>query len=392
MVLKYHISPYPALTESMWVRIWEAQSDGPSGWVYEEELPERNGSGVITPGAGHQVPVTVTVNGLDKVVHVVRLFTNTGILLHEYNAEPKVDIVTVFDPIRFKIGDGGTYTPAENTSTFTHPSLVGLNSDNYIVLRNGYGALIPNTHITVDAPSGSWSLSQIGDVFGPDEEFTVILNPKSVSTVVNDSVVGKMFAGFVDISASRDYLTTDLRKLLRFSGTCTYTFGASQTIPIGYIFAFTHFGTATGIGTVQFLNAPLKWGNTTVTTFAVERFQEAAFIFDGVQWNVLYATKVVNTPKPGDILGSDNFSIGDIPAADAGPYTVTHGLNITGDYNVFLSIKTKAGSEANWFKNNSITHTWWHSTTNKPNEFKIGLESYVNQIQSIDVSWLIVQL
>jgi hypothetical protein len=61
MTLKYHISP-SALTEDFLIRIWEAESDTPLAYVHEET--------VVAP---HASPATITVNGLDKVVHIVRM-------------------------------------------------------------------------------------------------------------------------------------------------------------------------------------------------------------------------------------------------------------------------------------------------------------------------------
>jgi hypothetical protein len=384
LVIKYHISPSSNPNDFV-VKVWEAESDGPGGEVYTSpNIP-----------APHVAPYTLTINGLDKVVHIVRMYdVVTEELIHEYNAESKTDLVTIFTPIFFKIGDGGPNTPLSGTSVYTNSVLEGLGANDYYVIRNGQGVMFDGIHIDYDSVGGSWSLHQTGDVFGYDEEFVIIRQPNAITTAVNDSVVGKLFGGFVDISASRDYLATDLRKLLRFTGTCTYTFGAAQTIPIGYIFAFTHFGTANGIGTVQFLNAPLKWGNTTVTTFEVKRFCTAAFIYDGTQWNVLWvgsAADAVASSTPGTILGANNYSVGDVPGSNPS-YIVTHGLNVVGDYLVQLSIKTKVGSEPLFHRNNTITSTWWHSTSDKPNKFHFSLEQLTNEIQSVDVSWVIIQL
>jgi hypothetical protein len=380
MVLKYHISPYPALEEPMWVRIWEAESDGVGAHVYEEELADP-----------HDAPRTITVNGLDKVVHIVRLYTDSGTLLHEYNAEPKTDLIEVFDPIRFKIGDGGEYTPPEGTSVFSHPLLVGLADNEFIIHRNNYGELFPGIHYTNDE-EGAWTLEQEGDVFNENEEFTIRLQPKVISTTVNDSVVGKWFGGFVDVSASRDYLATDLRKLIRLSGSPTYTFPALGAVPIGYIFIFTGFGTAAGTGVVQFLNAPLKWKNTTKTTFSIEDYCTAAFVFDGTVWNVVWITASAEAvgagPVAGDILGSGEVVIGDLPPNDP-LYTVTHDLAISGNYRVWLSAKTTDGG--NRINNNLICLSWMHHTTDKPNKFLLTPQEIDHVVNSITICWLITK-
>lgn len=151
MVLKYHISPYPALLENMVVKIWEAANDNPGAEVQTIVVPERDAMGVPTPGAGHQVPYTLTANGLDKVVHVVRMYSEiSAALLHEYNVEPRGEVVTIFDPIRFKIGDGQPLTPAANTNEYTNPLLDGLGNDDYLVHRNNYGFLFPDLHYIAD--------------------------------------------------------------------------------------------------------------------------------------------------------------------------------------------------------------------------------------------------
>lgn len=394
MVLKYHISSYPALLESMWARIYEADS---GGLVYEEEIVERDINGDPDPGGGHQVPYTVTANGLDKVVHIVRLYTNGGILLHQYNAEPKVDIVTVFNPIRFIIGDGGLYTPLAGTSSFQHPNLVGLTTDEFIVHRNGVGELHPETHYTFTPGTGEIVLSQIGDVWngsdGTYDQVTIRLKPSVVSTVVNDSVVGKWFGGFVDISASRDYLSSDLRKLLRFSGSPTYTFPALGAIPIGYIFVFTNFGTASGVGVVQFLNAPLKWKNTTKTTFNVGEYCEAAFVFDGAQWNVVYITTSAaslggDVPNYYPIKAGETY-IGDVAVNDP-VYPISHNANIAGNYTVMISIKTPVGG--NRINNNLICGSWMHNVADKPNKFDFTPQQIDNVANSMELCWLLIKL
>lgn len=381
MTLKYHLSPYPALLESMWVRIWEAASDGPGAWVYEEEL--------TTP---HDAPRTITVNGLDKVVHIVRLYTDSGALLHEYNAEPKTDLVEIFDPIRFKIGDGGDNTPLADTSVYSNPLLVGLTENQYIIHRANYGPLFPGIHYEIDSDAGTWTLSQVGDVFGDGEEFTIQLQPVVISTTVNDSVVGKWFGGFVTILSSRDYLATDLRKLLRFSGSPVYTFPALGAIPIGYAFVFTTFGVGPGTPKIRFLNAPLKWKATTKTELDLVDYASYAFVFNGTQWDVIWITPSVEAAgagiQAGDILGNGKVVVGDIPKHDP-EYIVTHDLDIVGDYDVFLSIKTTEGG--NRINNNMITNAWMHHTTDKPNKFLIHPQQIDNVTNSATICWVIIK-
>lgn len=393
MVLKYQISPYPALTQNMVLKIWEAGSDGSGAEIYTETIPEKNGSGVPTPGAGHQVINTIEVNGLDKVVHIVRLYSAvSAALLHEYNVEPKEDLVTVFDPIQFKIGDGGANTPLESDDTYQNDLLIGLSDDDYLVHRNNYGFLIPGTHYTTDSGGGAWQLTS-PDVFNPEEEFTIVRKPAVITTVVNDSVVGKWFAGFVNISANTNYSSTHLRKLIRFSGTCAYTFQVSDTIPIGYAFVFQHFGTA-GTGTVNFSNGTLLWAGSPKTSIAIPSYCEACFVWDGTNWNVVYISQstFINTaaaPQAGDIIAVGSVSLGDVPAGDP-IYTITHNQNVSGDYKVFPSIQSN--NAATYFRDNKLGCCWYHHATDKPNKFYVSLQEISPEVQDITLCWLMVKV
>ncbi len=388
MVLKYVISP-SSIPNDFVAKVWEAESDGPGGEVYTSP----------TIPAPHAAPYELTISGLDRVTHILRLYDAvTDELIHEYTAEPKVDLTTVFDPIRFKIGDGGPNTPIAGTGVYQNDLLIGLNANEYIIHRNNYGELHPGIHYQIGldidgVPDGSWELLQVGDVFNgdPGEEFTIRRQPQNISAVVNDSVVGKWFGGFVDIAASRDYLSTDLRKLLRFTGTCTYTFPVGGTIPIGYNFVFTHFGTSNGIGTVQFLNAPLKWGGTTKTTFAVNRYCEAAFSFDGTQWNVVYITssaEALGSSNPGDILGVGEVVLGNIPTNDT-LYTVTHSKAIVGDYKVFLSLQ---GTAATAGIDNNTQVAWYHHASDKPNKFMMMVGEISSSVQNLTICYLLIKV
>lgn len=396
MVLKYHIST-SAITEDFIVRIWEAASDGVAAHVYETTLVEKNGSGVPTPGAGHQVIETLTVNGLDKVVHIIRMYGAVSAnLLHEYNAEPRTDLLTVFAPIRFKVGDGGPDTPAANQDICITPELISLTTDDFVITRNNFGALHPTTHFTFDDSTGTWQLVN-PDQFGANEEFTIQITPQVVSTVVNDSVVGKWFGGFVDISANTNYSASHLRKLIRFAGQCTYTFQALDTVPIGYAFVFTNFGTPSGtqVCTVQFLNGNLKWANTTKTTLDIPLYYEAAFVWDGTQWNLIYFidSRIANAGAvpTGTILGTGSVNIGDVPGGDP-LYTVTHNLDITGDYNVFLQIKSNTPASA--ASDNRIWSTFYHDTVvaDKKNKFHFSIQEFAGELQNVSICWVIIKV
>lgn len=383
-------------TENFILRVWEAQSDGPGAHVYETTLVEKNGSGVPTPGAGHQVDETLTIVGMDSVTHIVRLIGATsGTVWAEYTYAPTVHLLTIYAPIYFKIGDGGAETPAAGTDSCTNSALVGLATSEFTITRNNYGDLHPTVHFGFDGPTGTWQLNA-PDQFGPNEEFSIKIHPKVVTNPVNDSVVGKQFGGFVDISSNTNYSATHLRKLIRFAGQCTYTFQSGDTIPIGYPFCFTNLGTPSGtnVCTVSFLNGNLKWGSSTKTSFEIPLYTEAAFVWDGTQWNVWFVADArpwqSATIPAGTILGTGLFTIGDVASGDP-VYTVAHNKNITGDYLVFLQVKSN--NPATFFRDNKLCSTWWHeSDANlKKNQFKFSLQEISGENQDVSISWLLVK-
>lgn len=388
MVLKYVTSKNPGLLEPMVVKIYEAQNTLPGAEVYTEVIPEKDINGIPTIGAGHQVSNVITANGLDKVVHVVTLYSQSGSLLYKYNAEPKEDIVTVFDPIKFKVGDGGVNTPAANQSQCYTPELAGLAENEYLIHRNGYGILFADIHYEL-ATNGYWNLIQDLDVFGENEEFIIQRLSKTITTVVNDSVVAKWFGGFIDVIANTSYDNTHLRKLIRLSGSAEYTF--NSTVPIGYGFCFQHFG-SNGTAAINFLNAPVKYAGNLITVINLPQYSQACFSFDGEYWNIVYLVNSSwnNDPvqQPNQILAGGEVWIGDVAGGDPN-FTVNHNLGIAGEYRVMLSIKSN--NAATYYRDNKIGLCWWHSTTNKANQFHFSLQELSSEVQNITVSWIIIK-
>ena len=396
MVLKYVIGKAPTVMEDLLVRITEAQNDDPvNAFVYEEVLPEDG-------GGGHPNEHVVTANGLDKVVHIVYLFgVTSGTQYERYTAEPKEPIVTIFAPIRFKIGDGGPLTPAAGTNTYTNPLLIGLDeTEDFVIIRNNVGALLPGIAFSFNPVTGTVQLPG-DDTFGEPipgqgEEWTIMLQPSVIETVVNDSVVGKDFGGFVDIVVDTDYdNATHLRKLLRFSGNANFTFPADSNPPIGYPMRFQKFGAAAGTSRINFLNAPLQWTSGDKTFIDLPDYSEASFVFDGVQWNVVWLNQSswINGqtgPTAGQNVGAGVLFIGDVPAGDPS-YTVTHNLNISGDYMVLLSVKSN--TQAASFSNNKIGMAWWHMEDGtKKDRFRFTLQEISGETQNCSIAWLIVKL
>ena len=373
MVIKYHISPYPALTENMVVKVYEAQA--PEAEVYSQVLP-----------APHDTPKSIVINGLDKVVHIVRLYTQgSAAKLHEYNVEPTTDAVNLFDPIRFKIGDGGAHTPAAYSSSYENPLLAGLGEDDYLVFRNNIGYLFPGLHYQNEPTSGGFTLNN--DAFNENEEVLIQRKPSVLTTVVNDSVVGKWFGGFINLAGSQAYQPEHLRKLLRLSGDATYNFAADAAIPIGYGFCFQHYGIP-GIAKVNFLNAPLLYGDTAINQISINSKSEACFTFDGTNWNVVYLTEKPEVSEL-EIIAKGALKIGDVWQRDQ-VFTVRHNKAIQGDYIVMTSIRSDNPNMHH--RDNTMGYCWFHSPTDKTNEFKISFQEFNRKDQNISLCWLIVKI
>ncbi len=387
MVIKFTVSKSGFTEDFIW-KIWEAQNDTIGGIIQTGNLVEKNAGGVPTPGAGHQISEEVTVNGLDKIVHIVRIYgVVSGIEYTEFNIEPESPMLTVYLPIYFKIGDGNPDTPAADQNIATTPELAGLVVGNFTIFRTNFGPLQPDNQFEFTNPgAGEWTLIQDGDQFNDGEEFTILRQPV-VSVAVNDSVVGKMFGGFYDITSNINYSLTHLRKLGRFQGAFEYTFDVDP--PIGYQHAFNHYGSA-GTGKVIFSNAPLLWNGIPVTELEVPQFSQLCVSFDGSDWNIVWFVISVGTtvPQPSDILGSGVINIGNLPTGDP-VYIVTHSLGISGDYNVWLEIKSN--NPAFYSRDNEITKAWWHSVTDKPNKFEFSLKALRTETENISVNYLIIK-
>jgi hypothetical protein len=381
-------------TEDMYFRLWEAGSDGPTAYVYSTTLVEKNGSGVPTPGAGHQVDETIIANGLDKVVHIARLIgvTSGTIYFEKQNMEPITSIINIFDPIQFKVGDGGTNTPAANQDTCVTPELIGLDeTKDFLINRNNYGILSSTTHFSFDSPSGTWILTN-PDQFGDTEEFTIIRLPQVITTPVNDSVVGKWFSDFVDISSNTNYSNSHLRKLIRFSGSPQYTFQVSDTVPIGYAFCFQHFGSA-GTAKINFNNGTLLWAGSPKASIDIPRYTEIAIVFDGTHWNVIYFTdsSFANAPSipPGTILKVGTQAQGDIPAGDPA-ITITHNAGVAGDYLLWVTFRNN--NAASYGPNNKICWSWHHHATDKPNKVVLTPQEVTSEVQNVTICYMLISV
>lgn len=398
MNINYYLSPYPGLLQNMVARAYEVDVNGATSQVDEIIIPERDGAGVPTPGAGHQVPYHVFFAGLDNVTHELRLYTAGGTLLHKYDKTPVKDTVNVFQPIRFVIGDGGVNTPAAGTTAYVNSALAGLGPDDYVAIRAGAGPMMEGRHI-VNNVLGGFQLFQPGDVFSgdPAEEWTIIQLPQLTSTPVNDSVVGKQWgptAGnanmYSDISSTVDCDTVHLRKVIRLAGTnAQFRFTSSYVPPVGYPFRITNFGAYTPgdpAPKVKFMNANLLWGNTTKTEIDVPLYSTYEFVWDGVAWNcTLYIPPTSTAPVSNQIVGNGVLNIGDL---SEGEYTVVHGLNLAFSYRVFGVIVSQSANSA---RDNTIG---WAviSSSMTANQFKITMQEIFGEYQNIRFEWIIVKI
>lgn len=379
MNIEYIISP-SIIDEHFYARVYEASS--PDAQV-----------GEIFVSKPHDNPKSIVFNGLDKVTHIVRLFTASGSKLHEYSQESVENIVTIFTPIHFKIGDGGSNTPAVDTAVYINSDMVGLAPDDYKVHRNGYGFLFEGVHIQNDSGAGGFSFID-GSKFDPESEYVIFQNPKKITTVVNDSVVGKQWGPttgnsniYVDITAPLSYNPTHLRKLMRFAGNAgVYTFGVSDNIPIGYPFRFTHFGAYSAVtdkGVINFNNAPLIKGNSTVASVNVAVGFIYEFVFDGTSWNyTMICQSIYGAPISNQIIANGRYVVGDLLE---GIWTVTHNLNINYPYRVIVTIYSRNNNHA--FDN----RVCFAVREYMPNSFKITAQEIAPEIQAIDFDWFIVK-
>jgi hypothetical protein len=373
MTIFYVLGTYPTLLENMVAKVYEANA--PTAEISSITILEKNGSGVPTVGAGHQVNQNVTFSGLDLVPHILRLFTASGTQLQEFNVLPTKDIVTLFDPVYFAIGDGGTNTPAIGASSYVNTALAGLTNGDLTIHRNG-ALQYPGIHFNA-SPSGGFVLVQPGDLFTNNEQVYIQVKPEAVTEFVNDSVVGKQWGPttgnaniYVDVAnVSVDYAATHLRKLIRLSGNSgRYYFRAASAIPIGYPFRFSNQVGGTAI--INFELAALKTPAGDVTTFNLASGQIAEFVYDGTKFN---KTMECNSVPAGYAISGPYIT---------GQYTlstVDSTISISGfpdqgttNYTVLLSLE---GYNADFNYHNDLGYDI-HNPSKTATSFQIAIRSY----------------
>lgn len=379
MTINYVISPYPALLENMVAKVYESQA--PTAEVASFTILEKDNTGTPTVGAGHQVPNNISFSGLDFIPHILRLFTAGGTKLHEYDVLPTVDTVTVFDPVCFVVGDGGTYTPASGSSVIINPMFSGLSENEVMISKEGFRSLLPVTEYT---NSGD-SISLLGGItMATGEGWYILLLPKVITTPVNDSVVGKGFGGFVTISTNTDYTASHLRKLIRLSGTGDYTFPVAANIPIGYLHQFNNFGTNPSTPKINFSNGTLLYDGSPKSFIDMPFGSTACFTWDGANWNCIQYYTAIATPAV-EIVAKGSYYFGDLAVGD-NLTTITHGLALGYSYRVLGSLRSTIPT---WAASNNC---WWTYLNVLPNSFQVSVQEALGSgTQDITFDYIIVK-
>lgn len=382
MEIFYHISP-STLAEDFIIKIYEAQS--PTAEVGTQTVP-----------APHDAPFSVSFTGLDKVPHILRMFGATsGMLLHSFDDLPTENVVTVFDDIKFKIGDGQTITPAAGAPSATIPALIGLSKDDFNIFRNG--TFFYPTLYDFEPTTGEITLI-FPDVFGYEgnqEEVLITRKPAAVLTQVNDSVVGKQFGGndaipqmFIDVNTTVNYDPSHLRHLIRLAGAnANYVFPENASIPIGYIFRVTNFGIyadPTDKGKVTFSNASLIWAGTPKTSLDIQFSGTYEFEFDGTYWNCTMYNAIPTSNLP-QILYAATVDLGTMTATDQ-TYNITIPyISSAPDYRAICTLVSNSGNMDN---DNDLMFV----TGNKVNtSFQIRIRRISGGVQKLKLDFIIVK-
>ncbi len=361
--------------------------------VYEAVSPNAEVGSISVP-APHTAPFSVSFTGLDLVTHVVRLIgVTTGTVWHKYTVQPTANIVTIFDDIKFKIGDGKLNTPTAGEDTYQNDILKGFTTDQFNIYRNGYGFLFPDIHFSFDSEAGVITLLN-GDQFGDEEEFLIAMKPQAITNAVNDSVVGKQFGGngteteiYIDVNTTVNYDPSHLRHIIRLAGaSANYVFPTGAAIPIGYIFRVTNFGAyadPSDKGKITFDNAPLLWGNTTKTELDIQFTGTYEFEFDGANWNCTMYNVPQETPG-ATIVYAQSVILGLMTHTDQ-LFTVT--IPYQGALPNFRVIGNLV-SLNDWNQDNDVSFVIANKTSTS---FDIGIKRYASTSKNLGFDFIIVK-
>lgn len=343
--VQYVISPYPTLLQNMVVKVWENTNLDEGAEVQTIVIPEKNGAGVVTPGAGHQVQNVLVITALDRVPHTIILRTLSGTQLHKFTFEPTEDVITYYAPIYFRIGDGGANTPAVGTSQYVNGNLAGITNFQATIHRNG-GLMYPGVHFDMD-PAGGFGFLAVGDVFEDLGEYLIQIVPQPVARPVNDSVVGKQWGAtssgganmHVDVTTNVNYGPEHLRKLIRLSGAGQFHFTVAP--PPGYPFRFINM--VAGNPKIYFDVANLIQPGGDVDEITLPTGGIIEVVYDGAKFNMtINNTDSIGNMPYAAITHIDTVDVGNISFNQS--FTIGIPNQGTAAYLVVGSFRSKAGA------------------------------------------------
>lgn len=402
MDLNLVLSPNPALTGN-----WRLSA-------YEEVNPGAEVAFLLIGGA-HNTSQTVSLTGLDRVPHYIKLVHVASLtVLHDFSYRPMDVDYTIYMPILFKVGDGGTYTPSPGATEYRNPDL---QDKSYWVERRGIGTMAETTEIVkvANSPDFGFDLVEDGDEFHEEETFIIHIHPKRTLTPVNASVAGKWFNGTIEVTASRAYLITDLKNLILFRGsgtTITYTLPAAASVPVGYVFGFQTFGSTWVNHVIASPTANMKNNTgTSVNQLTIGINSFLYIIFNGNWWEIVIAADlssftISDNPDENDaakvastvatktladrikILATGKFTIGDIPGGDA-TYSQTFTNPTNANYIVSGSFLSKSSNHA---RDNTIGWAWYPDEVAPNTKFKITVQELNGETQNVDFCYLVVKI
>lgn len=378
MNINYHISP-SVVTEDFVAKAYEIALDGTISEVGSIDVP-----------APHTSPTNISFTGLDRVTHMIKLIgVTSSIEYHKYDIAPTVDTVTVFDFIRFKIGDGGPNTPAAGATAYVNSAMIGFTADDYVAIRSGYGPVFEGIHIDNEPTGGGFLLHDVADVFADKEEWVIMPKPSVITTPVNDSVVGKLWGPtpgnsnmYVNVSSTVSYTATHLRKLIRLAGVnANYKFTSGEVPPVGYIFRISNYGSygsLTPAPKVTFENAACKYGNTTITEVSVMFGQVIECVWDGTLWN-LSMSEPLSASIPTFYKGV--YTVGDVPVTKT--VTITIPTQPNTNYWAGITLINTA------YYDNTLAAQVVESTKTTTS-FQVILNEISVAIQNVKISWVVI--
>lgn len=365
-------------------------------------------------GGSHAVSQAVSLTNLDRIPHYIKLVhVASSQVLHDFSYRPMDTDYVIYTPLYHQIGDGQTTTPAMGDTIYRNPYLEG---KDYWVERRGIGTMVENIEITKvnSTPNFGFDLILPGDSFGDEETFIIHFHPKKTLSPVNESVAGKWFENSIEITASRAYLITDLKKLLLLRGTgttITYTLPSAANAPIGFVFGFQTMGSTwtNHVIASPSINIKDKTG-TSVNSITIAANQYLYLMFNGTFWQIIaasdllpftisdnpdenLATKVASTVATKiladriKLIDVGKFNIGNIGTGDQ-VFEIPFLNPNNYDYIVMGSWK----SNGNHAKDNEQFWAWWKHETTPNTKFKIAVKENNSETQNVEFCWTVYRV